>query len=175
MATRAAVSRSTPDDQPQRPGSVAVGIPRPDRSGVGATGLPAAALTLEITETVLLDADDDAMVDVRKLYGHGVRLALDDFGTGYASLSQLTKLPISAIKIDRSFTSNMLHDRTCRALVRATISIAEDLHMECIVEGVETEEHLAALPRYDRLLIQGYLYGRPRPAEEGLGINVARW
>ena len=142
---------------------------------LAATGLPAAALTLEITETVLLDADDDAMVDVRKLYGHGVRLALDDFGTGYASLSQLTKLPISAIKIDRSFTSNMLHDRTCRALVRATVSIAEDLHMECIVEGVETEEHLAALPRYDRLLIQGYLYGRPRPAHEGLGINVARW
>ncbi len=137
--------------------------------------LPASALTLEITETVLLDADIEAMVDVRKLYEHGVRLALDDFGTGYASLSQLTKLPISAIKIDRSFTSNMLHDRTCRALVRATVGIAEDLRIDCIVEGVQTEEHLAALPRYERLLIQGYLYGRPRPAHEGLGVNVAHW
>ena len=139
------------------------------------TALPASALTLEITETVLLDADVEAMGDVRKLYEHGVRLALDDFGTGYASLSQLTKLPISAIKIDRSFTTNMLHDRTCRALVRATVGIAEDLRMECIVEGVETEEHLAALPRYDRLLIQGFLYGRPRPAHEGLGVNLAHW
>jgi diguanylate cyclase (GGDEF)-like protein/PAS domain S-box-containing protein len=139
------------------------------------TALPASALTLEITETVLLDADVEAMGDVRKLYEHGVRLALDDFGTGYASLSQLTKLPISAIKIDRSFTTNMLHDRTCRALVRATVGIAEDLRMECIVEGVETEEHLAALPRYERLLIQGYLYGRPRPAHEGLGVNLAHW
>jgi EAL domain-containing protein (putative c-di-GMP-specific phosphodiesterase class I) len=142
---------------------------------LASSALPATALTLEITETVLLDADAEAMSEVRKLYEHGVRLALDDFGTGYASLSQLTKLPISAIKIDRSFTTNMLHDRTCRALVRATVGIAEDLRMECIVEGVETEEHLAALPRNDRLLIQGYLYGRPRPAEEGLGVNLAHW
>lgn len=144
-------------------------------AALATTALPASALTLEITETVLLDADVDTMGDVRKLYEHGVRLALDDFGTGYASLSQLTKLPISAIKIDRSFTTNMLHDRTCRALVRATVGIAEDLRMECIVEGVETEEHLAALPRYDRLLIQGFLYGRPRPGHEGLGVNLARW
>jgi diguanylate cyclase (GGDEF)-like protein len=139
------------------------------------TALPATALTLEITETVLLDAAEPAMADIRRLYARGVRLAIDDFGTGYASLSQLTKLPISTIKIDRSFTSNMLHDRTCRALVRATVGIASDLRFDCVVEGVETEEHLAALPRYDRLLIQGYLYGRPRPAQDGLGVTVAHW
>jgi EAL domain-containing protein (putative c-di-GMP-specific phosphodiesterase class I) len=84
-------------------------------------------------------------------------------------------LPISAIKIDRSFTSNMLDDRTCRALVRATVGIAEDLGLDCVVEGVESEELLAALPRYRKLLIQGYLYGRPRPATDGLGVNAARW
>lgn len=148
-----------------------------DRIGatLAATGIPTAALTLEVTETVLLDGEDDVMVGVRSLYEQGVRLALDDFGTGYASLSQLTKLPISTIKIDRSFTLDMLHDRTCRALVRATVGIAEDLRLDCVVEGVETEEHLAALPRYSGLLIQGYLYGRPRPASEGLGVNRVHW
>lgn len=148
-----------------------------DRIGatLAATGIPAAALTLEVTETVLLDGEDDVMAGVRSLYERGVRLALDDFGTGYASLSRLTKLPISTIKIDRSFTLDMLHDRTCRALVRATVGIAEDLRLDCVVEGVETEEHLAALPRYSGLLIQGYLYGRPRPAGEGLGVNRVHW
>jgi diguanylate cyclase (GGDEF)-like protein/PAS domain S-box-containing protein len=145
------------------------------RSALAATALPATALTLEITETVLLEAAEEAMVGIRRIYEDGVRLAIDDFGTGYASLSQLTLLPISAIKIDRSFTSNMLDDRTCRALVRATVGIAEDLGLDCVVEGVETEELLAALPKYRKLLIQGYLYGRPRPAADGLGVSAARW
>jgi diguanylate cyclase (GGDEF)-like protein/PAS domain S-box-containing protein len=139
------------------------------------TALPCQALTIEITETVLLDAEEGAMTDIRRLYGRGVRLAIDDFGTGYASLGQLTRLPISVIKIDRTFTSNMLHDRTCAALVRATVGIASDLGLDCVVEGVETEEHLANLPRYRQMLIQGYLYGRPRPAADGLGITLARW
>jgi diguanylate cyclase (GGDEF)-like protein/PAS domain S-box-containing protein len=144
-------------------------------AGLVDTGLPCHALTIEITETVLLDAEDAAIADIRLLYGRGVRLAIDDFGTGYASLSQLTRLPISTIKIDRSFTSNMLHDRTCAALVRATVGIASDLGRDCVVEGIESEEHLANLPRYRQMLIQGYLYGRPRPAADGLGITLARW
>jgi diguanylate cyclase (GGDEF)-like protein/PAS domain S-box-containing protein len=151
------------------------GFPDRIRSALDASNLPATALTLEITETVLLEVTAETMLGIRRIYEDGVRLAIDDFGTGYASLSQLTMLPISAIKIDRSFTSNMLDDRTCRALVRATVGIAEDLGLDCVVEGVESEELLAALPRYRKLLIQGYLYGRPRPATDGLGVNAARW
>ena len=151
------------------------GFPERVRSALEATALPPTALTLEITETVLLEAAQDAMAGIRRIYEDGVRLAIDDFGTGYASLSQLTMLPISTIKIDRSFTSNILDDRTCRALVRATIGIAEDLGLDCVVEGVETEELLASLPKYRKLLVQGYLYGRPRPAADGLGVSVARW
>jgi diguanylate cyclase (GGDEF)-like protein/PAS domain S-box-containing protein len=132
------------------------------------SGLDPHALTLEITETVLLDADQAALADLRRLHDQGVGIAIDDFGTGYASLRYLTVLPITCIKIDRSFTKGLPDDRTCLTLVRATVGIAEDLEIHCVVEGVETPEQLGALPRYDGLLIQGYLYGRPQPAAAAL-------
>jgi len=132
------------------------------------TGLPAAALVLEITETVLLDAADATVADLRRLHADGVGIAIDDFGTGYASLRYLASLPITSIKIDSTFTAGLPHDPVSVTLVRATAGLAEDLGIECVVEGVETREQLQALKLRDGLLAQGYLFSRPRPGSEGL-------
>jgi diguanylate cyclase (GGDEF)-like protein/PAS domain S-box-containing protein len=126
------------------------------------SGLDPHGLTLEITETVLLDATSADLADLRALNGRGVGLAIDDFGTGYASLRYLAELPITCIKIDRSFTSRLPADPTAMTLVRATVGLAEQLAISCVVEGVETHEQRHALPSYDRLLIQGHLYARPQ-------------
>lgn len=141
--------------------------------GLAESGLPADALMLEVTETVLLHLTSSRIDEMTRLRDSRVGLAIDDFGTGYASLSQLVSLPITRIKIDRSFTSRVLEDPTCAALVAASVRIASDLGLSCVVEGVETVEQLEALPDYNQLLIQGYLYGRPRPCDEGLGLNAA--
>jgi diguanylate cyclase (GGDEF)-like protein len=129
------------------------------------SGLDPRALTLEITETVMLDATASTLGDLQRLRDKGVGIALDDFGTGYASLRYLATLPITGLKIDRSFTAGVPHDRTAVTLVRAAIGLAEDLGLECVVEGVETEEQLRALPHYKGLYVQGYLYGRPVAAD----------
>jgi EAL domain-containing protein (putative c-di-GMP-specific phosphodiesterase class I) len=128
------------------------------------SGLDPHGLTIEITETVLLDATSADLADLRALKDRGVGLALDDFGTGYASLRYLAELPISCIKIDRSFTSRLPADPTAMTLVRATVGLAEQLAISCVVEGVETVEQRGALPSYEGLLIQGYLYARPESA-----------
>jgi diguanylate cyclase (GGDEF)-like protein len=128
------------------------------------SGLDPHGLTIEITETVLLDATASDLADLRDLKERGVGLALDDFGTGYASLRYLAELPITCIKIDRSFTSRLPADPTAMTLVRATVGLAEQLAISCVVEGVETDEQRQALPAYERLLIQGYLYARPESA-----------
>jgi len=128
------------------------------------SGLDPHGLTIEITETVLLDATASDLADLRDLKERGVGLALDDFGTGYASLRYLAELPITCIKIDRSFTSRLPADPTAMTLVRATVGLAEQLAISCVVEGVETDEQRDALPDYERLLVQGYLYTRPESA-----------
>ncbi|MGX7679040.1 putative bifunctional diguanylate cyclase/phosphodiesterase [Jatrophihabitans sp. DSM 45814] len=137
------------------------------------SGLDPRALTLEITETVLLDANEDNLADLRALNNLGIGLAIDDFGTGYASLRYLAELPITCIKIDRSFTSRLPCDPTSMTLVRATVGLAEQLGINCIVEGVETTRQLNALPDYDSLLIQGYLYARPQSPAQSLAALIA--
>jgi diguanylate cyclase (GGDEF)-like protein/PAS domain S-box-containing protein len=136
------------------------------------SGLDPHGLTIEITETVLLDATAADLADLRDLKDRGVGLALDDFGTGYASLRYLAELPITCIKIDRSFTSRLPADPTAMTLVRATVGLAEQLAISCVVEGVETDEQRHALPGYDRLLIQGYLYARPESASRRPAARV---
>ena len=130
------------------------------------SGLTPRALTLEITETVLLDASGGALTDLRALTDLGIGLAIDDFGTGYASLRYLAELPISCIKVDRSFTGRLPDDATSMTLVRATVSLAEQLDISCTIEGVETAGQLDALPDYRRLHIQGYLYARPQDGDQ---------
>jgi diguanylate cyclase (GGDEF)-like protein len=129
------------------------------------TGLPGEALELEITENIALNYED-AIEPLRKLSARGVKLAFDDFGTGYASLSYLTRFPLSRIKIDRSFVRNITDNSEHAAIVRSLIAMAHNLGLEVIAEGVETEAHAAFLLKEECEEAQGYLYAKPLPAGE---------
>jgi diguanylate cyclase (GGDEF)-like protein/PAS domain S-box-containing protein len=131
---------------------------------LSATGLPAEALEIEITENIALNSDEASPV-LQKLREKGVKLAFDDFGTGFASLSYLTKFPLSRIKIDRSFIGKVTDDAEDAAIVRSLISMAHNLGLEVIAEGVETAAQAAFLLAERCEAAQGYLYGKPISAE----------
>jgi diguanylate cyclase (GGDEF)-like protein/PAS domain S-box-containing protein len=127
-------------------------------------GLPADMLEIEITENIALNYDEAAVV-LQKLREKGVKLAFDDFGTGYASLSYLTKFPLSRIKIDRSFVGKITDDAEDAAIVRSLISMAHNLGLEVIAEGVETAAQAAFLLNERCEAAQGYLYAKPLAAD----------
>ncbi|MGN6849227.1 MAG: EAL domain-containing protein [Sphingomicrobium sp.] len=131
------------------------------------TGLPAKRLELEITEGVFLSNDDHVHDMIASLKAIDVKLALDDFGTGYSSLSYLQRVPFDKIKIDRSFVTGAsdLEGRNA-ALIRAMVGLASDLKMQTTAEGVETQDELALVRTLGCSLIQGYIFGKPMPAEE---------
>jgi diguanylate cyclase (GGDEF)-like protein/PAS domain S-box-containing protein len=127
-----------------------------------ATGIPAETLELEITENVALNFEHAAVL--QKLAGKGVKLAFDDFGTGYASLSYLTRFPLSRIKIDRSFVGRITEDAGDAAIVRSLIAMAHNLGLEVIAEGVETRAQAGFLLTERCEEAQGFLYAKPLPA-----------
>jgi diguanylate cyclase (GGDEF)-like protein len=132
--------------------------------------IPAKALEIEITESALV-ADLDAASDtLKKLHAMGVSISIDDYGTGYSSLSHLRGLPVTCIKIDRSFVSGMLTQSKNATIVRSTIALARDLHMGVVAEGVETQEEWNALAELGCQVAQGYLISRPRP-----GADLLAW
>ncbi len=133
------------------------------RQALDAGELPASRLHLEITETALVEASPAAIKEVREVADLGVRIALDDFGTGYSSLSLLRDLPVSTVKIDRSFVKPIASDRTARAIVRSVIALCQELSIVTVGEGVETEEQITSLRALGCTLAQGYLLGRPSP------------
>jgi EAL domain-containing protein (putative c-di-GMP-specific phosphodiesterase class I) len=96
----------------------------------------------------------------------GIKIAMDDFGTGYSSLNYLRRYPFDSIKIDREFVSDMTYDMGDRELVNAAIVMAHSLDLRVIAEGVETQEQLSDLEELGCGYAQGYLLGRPMPAEE---------
>jgi diguanylate cyclase (GGDEF)-like protein len=124
------------------------------------TGLPADALQLELTESMLI-GDDGSIATLEALAEAGIGISIDDFGTGYSSLSYLTRLPVDLIKIDRSFVSAINKEPEGNAMVRAIIGMAHSLNLSVVAEGVETAEQLAVLraERCDK--IQGYLVAKP--------------
>ena len=127
-------------------------------------GLQPEALEIEITENIALNYDEASVV-LQKLREKGVKLAFDDFGTGYASLSYLTKFPLSRIKIDRSFVGKITDDAEDAAIVRSLISMAHNLGLDVIAEGVETPGQAAFLVNERCEEAQGYLYAKPLAAE----------
>ncbi len=133
------------------------------KRGLEESGLPAGRLHLEITESALVDASPAAVKEVRELADLGVRIALDDFGTGYSSLSLLRDLPVSTVKIDRSFVTPIASDRVARAIVRSVITLCQELNVTTVAEGIETEEQLTSLRALGCTHGQGYLLGRPNP------------
>jgi len=130
-----------------------------------ATGLPASALELEITENIALKYED-ATGPLQRLHEMGVSIAFDDFGTGYASLSYLTRFPLSRIKIDRSFVQKITDSPQDAAIVRSLIGIAHNLGLEITAEGVETDAQALFLLKEKCEEAQGFLYGRPMSASD---------
>jgi len=128
---------------------------------IDAFGLDAGRLTLEITEQAAMGdaAEDDATLAL--VHSSGLGLAIDDFGTGYSSLGRLRRIRPSLIKIDRSFVSDLPHDREAAVLVETMVTMAAKLGMTCLAEGIETDAQLAFLRESGCALGQGFLYSRP--------------
>jgi diguanylate cyclase (GGDEF)-like protein len=123
-------------------------------------------LELEITESTILADPFRVRQVLNRLNEMGLRLAIDDFGTGYSSLAYLRRLPVQAIKIDRSFVMDMCDNPNDATIVRSTIDLGRNLGLEVVAEGVETQEAWDALRAQGCTLAQGYFIGRPMPAEE---------
>jgi diguanylate cyclase (GGDEF)-like protein len=130
------------------------------------TGFPADRLLLEITETVLMDDDARTNEVLTEFRDMGVRLAVDDFGTGFSALSYLRKFPVSTLKIDRSFISDINLSSSHRNLVEAIIAMAHGLDLKTVAEGVENAEQAELLTQLNCDMVQGFHYSRAVPASE---------
>ncbi len=133
-------------------------------------GLGAEYLVLEITETAVMSDPERALQVLGELDAMGVTLSIDDFGTGYTSLSQLRRLPVDEIKIDRTFIMNMLRDANDAVIVRSIIDLARNMKMAVVAEGVENRKVQDALTKLGCDVVQGYYYSKPLPAAE-----IHRW
>ena len=136
------------------------------RGALEASGLPAACLRLEITESTVMEHAEPAMAMLAQLRALGVKLHLDDFGTGYSSLSYLPRFQIDALKIDRSFVSGMGPHGENAEIVGVIVTLARNLGMEVIAEGVETAEQLAMLRALRCGQVQGFYFSKPVAPEE---------
>jgi len=131
------------------------------RRALAASGLPAARLELEITESVLLQNSEDTVRALTELRELGASISMDDFGTGYSSLSYLRSFPFDKIKIDQSFVRTLAGDRGSLEIIRAIVALGHALNMKVLAEGVETIDQLAALTSEGCDELQGYLFSKP--------------
>ena len=138
-----------------------------------AAGLPPGALTLEITESIMVDRPDEALTILGELRRDGVRIAIDDFGTGYSSLAYITRFPEDKLKIDRSFISGIGGNRPDDAITNAIIAMARSLHLEVIAEGVERLPQLQFLIDLQCHAAQGFLFGEMASVAEVLAFDFA--
>ncbi len=127
-------------------------------------------LTLELTESILLDTNPSTVKTIAEVHAHGVRLSVDDFGTGYSSLSYLRRLPVSELKLDRSFVADLEHDADARALSSAILGIGKSLHLTVVAEGVETPMQDLMLREQGYPAAQGFLFSRPLAPQD-----LERW
>jgi diguanylate cyclase (GGDEF)-like protein/PAS domain S-box-containing protein len=134
-------------------------------AAVRAAGINPRLLCLEMTERVLIDADESVVSDLRELTAQGVQIALDDFGTGYASLSYLQRFPVSTLKIDRSFVTGVGVTPTDTAIVASIVALAKALNLDVVAEGVETAEQLAQLRSHHCAKAQGFYFAPPLEAD----------
>ena len=135
-------------------------------STLAETGLPASALTLELTETVLMEDPEGITAQLSELRRIGVQVGIDDFGTGYSSLSYLRRFPVDKLKIDKSFIDNIETVEEDLAIVRTVVDLARILSLETTAEGIESEAQADLLRDVGCEVGQGYFFARPLPPEE---------
>jgi diguanylate cyclase (GGDEF)-like protein/PAS domain S-box-containing protein len=133
---------------------------------LGVTGLSPNYLKLEVTEGSVMDDPEDAIQKMERLRDLGIRFSIDDFGTGYSSLSYLKRFPIDTLKIDRSFVTDSMNNLDDQEIIKTIISMAKNLKIETVAEGVETVEQKDFLTNQGCLVMQGYYFGRPVPGCE---------
>jgi EAL domain-containing protein (putative c-di-GMP-specific phosphodiesterase class I) len=135
-------------------------------SALQEASLPAESLTLEITESYMMQDVEAALVKLQDLKALGVQLAIDDFGTGYSSLDYLRRFPFNRLKIAQNFVADLATDPGNAAIVKASISLARELGLNIIAEGVETAEQLELLKVWGCHEVQGFYFAKPMSADE---------
>jgi EAL domain-containing protein (putative c-di-GMP-specific phosphodiesterase class I) len=140
------------------------------RRAIETSGFNVHRVTLEITETSHVKDLGDATRVLREMKSLGVELWLDDFGTGHSTIEQLYRFPVDGLKLPATFIKDLDRNRRSRAITKALITLAHDLALHVIAEGVERESQLAALADLDCDAVQGFLLSRPMPLEELLAI-----
>jgi EAL domain-containing protein (putative c-di-GMP-specific phosphodiesterase class I) len=131
-----------------------------------AAGVEPRLLEVEITESDAMENPDQTAAILQVLRARGVRVAIDDFGTGYSSLAYLKRFPVTTLKLDRSFVSGLPGDPDDVSIARAVISMAHNLGLKVVAEGVEQEDQRQFLATHGCDQMQGYLLARPLPAQE---------
>ena len=130
------------------------------------TSVPPQCIDLEITEYSVIDNIEKAIAIMNELIAVGISFSLNDFGTGYSSLAYLKSLPVATVKIDRSFISDITENKSDEALVTSIITIAQNLHLSVVAEGVETQEQMLMLKYYQCEYLQGYYFSKPVSAND---------
>jgi EAL domain-containing protein (putative c-di-GMP-specific phosphodiesterase class I) len=138
-------------------------------------GLPLQHLVLELTESALMQNPEQGSWAMAQLEQMGVGIAMDDFGTGHSSLSHVSHLPISMIKIDKSFVKNCAARKTDASILAAICTMGRALNLKVLAEGVETEEQANVLREYGCDEVQGYLYSRPVSPEQVFELLRLEW
>ncbi len=138
------------------------------------TGVSPACIELELTESCLMKDPERMFAILAELRWLGFSIALDDFGTGYSSLAYLKRFPIDTLKIDQAFVRNMLNDNNDRAIIATILAMAQQLGLQTVAEGVETEDQRHALLHLGCVIAQGYYFCRPQPAAEYTEMRLTR-
>ena len=149
-------------------------LPQRLRNLISRYDLDTECIKLEVTESMLMQDTDKAAAVLCRLKEDGFQIALDDFGTGYANLSYLRQFPITTIKIDRSFVQEIEQDQRCLDIVNGVIAFAKSLKLAVICEGIETEAQMDAIRSTGCDMLQGYLIGKPMPADAFQALLVAQ-
>jgi EAL domain-containing protein (putative c-di-GMP-specific phosphodiesterase class I) len=136
-----------------------------------ACGIAPRHVCLELTEGLVMKQPERVVPVMQMLRQLGFHISLDDFGIGHSSLSRLKKLPITSLKIDRSFITGLPEDRGDGAIVRSILDLGRHMQLDVVAEGVENDHQLLYLTQFGCTYLQGYLLSRPRPLQELIGMH----